>query len=201
MTMKPLIIIGSAPCVGEDLAVLDQLMIILRQAQDERNDWAHHERSAHPEPVEGCIYMLIGLDSVDKFLGPVQYLVTFHPDDLPACLQRRAAAGGNTDYKVISHLDREKHQPGVTYPLVDIVHPYEPPTGSSSLLGVLYAIKLGYQRIILAGCPLDVKPYITFQKGWQAHLDKYVGKVRSLSGWTREFLGYPTEEWLDVSAN
>lgn len=189
--MQTLIIIGSAPCIGEDLAALEQLMI----------GRAGHDESDHPACLEECDYMLIGLDSVDKYLGPVQYLCTFHPDDIPACLQRRSAAGGNTDYQVIAHKACEEHHPDIKYPGVDIIHPYEPPTGSSSLLGVLAAVKFGYQRIILAGCPLDVIPYITFQRGWEAHLDRYVGKVRSLSGWTRNFLGYPTKEWLDDPAN
>ena len=165
--MKTLIIIGAASCVGEDLKL-----------------WGTDFKSA-PQPYD---YMLIGLDSVDKYLGRVDYLATYHPEDIPACLQRRAAAGGNNDFQIISHTE----SPGV-----GIVHPHQPPSGSSALLGVLAAVKIGYRRIILAGCPLEDNKYHEFRPGWQAHLDTYIGKVRSLSGWTREFLGAPTEEWLN----
>lgn len=136
--------------------------------------------------------MLIGLDSVDKFSGEAKYFATYHPQDIPKSIERRKEFGGNCDFKIISH----EIKPGV-----DIVLPYQQHSGSSALLGVLSAIKFGYRRIILVGCPLiDVegKKYANFQKGWQQYLDLYVGKVRSLSGWTKDFLGYPTEAWLDA---
>ena len=174
--MKPLIIIGSAPCTVDDLVGARCLCpsgcnVPLHAAAD---------------------YMLVGLDSVDKYLGRVEYLSTYHPEDIPDCLKRRSLAGGNVDFRVISHVEKAG---------VGIVHPHQPPSGSSALLGVLAAVKIGYRRIILAGCPLEDEKYLEFRPGWQAHLDKYVGRVRSLSGWTKEFLGYPTEEWLDVFGN
>ena len=184
----PLIIIGSAPCVIADISAL---------------------------PLVSCDYMLVGLSSVDKWLGRADYFVTMHPDDIPKSLARRQQFGGNTDFlQVISHTtQREEGDGSVTnFPGVTMIQPYEKPPGSSALLGVFAALKLGYERIILAGCPLDetvphntfingrtfqAQPYTDYQRGWQHHLDRYIGKVRSLSGWTKQFLGYPTEEWLN----
>ena len=179
--MNHLVIIGSASCASEDLASLDRFRVN-----------TPGPGSAHGELVEPWDFMLIGLDAVDKFPGEVKYFVTYHVEDIPESINRRKALGGNCDFKIISH---------ETKPGVDIVHPHEAPSGSSALMGVLAGIKLGYQRMILAGCPLTGKnpkggSYDNFQKGWQAHLDQYAGKVRSMSGWTKEFLGSPTEEWL-----
>jgi hypothetical protein len=138
-------------------------------------------------------FMAIGLDAVDKYRGPILYCATYHPVEIPEILKRREQAGGNLDYKIISMETR---------PGVDIVEPFRPPSGSSSLLGTLAAIRMGYRRIILCGCPLTGKnaaggTYETFRNGWEARANEFAGRVRSMSGWTREFLGAPMEEWLN----
>ncbi len=135
----------------------------------------------------GIHYMGIGLDAVDKYTWPIKYVATYHPVEIPEIYVRRDKCGGNMDFQTISHERR---------PEVDIFIPFEGPSGSSTLLGVFAALKLGYKKIILCGCPLEDDKYKSFQNGWKVHLDKYVGKVRSMSGWTREFLGAPTMEWL-----
>jgi predicted O-methyltransferase YrrM len=60
---------------------------------------------------------------------------------------------------------------------------------------------MGYRRIILAGCPLSGdapagNPYEEFRAGWIMRKGELIGTVRSLSGWTRDFLGAPMEAWL-----
>ena len=140
-------------------------------------------------------WMAIGLDAVDKYLYPIDYVATFHPDEIPAIKERRAKIGGNTDYKVISHED--KNNPDI------VIKDWWKPTGSSALLGIQAAIEvLGYQRIILCGCPLIGKSvkgndYEVFRRGWENNIDKIKDFVRSMSGWTRDFLGAPTEAWLN----
>lgn len=136
-------------------------------------------------------FMAIGLDAVHLYPWDIRFVATYHPSDIPLIKERRAAVG-NTDYKVISHVEAEG---------VDIVEPYEPPSGSSALLGVLVAIKMGYDKIILCGCPLTGsngknQSYEGFREGWVAKKDVVLGKVKSMSGWTKEFLGGLTEEWL-----
>jgi len=164
-----LIITGSAPCVIDDLTAL---------ALDD----------------SAADFMAVGLDAVDKYPWRIKYVVTYHPDEIPQFKPRRAKAGGNTDFLVISHIKQtEKGDPYA----VDIVEPYQAPTGSSSLCGALAGIRLGYDRIVLCGCPLDVKPYLVFQAGWTAKLKEVAGRVRSMSGWTKDLLGEPTEEWLN----
>ena len=171
--MNTLIIIGSAPCDAADLAALVDLA-----------------RGA--DLINGTFdLMAIGLDAISCRL-PLKYVATNHHEDIPAIRERRAAMGGNLDYRLISF------KPG---PGVDIVQPLGPVSGSSSLLGALAAITLGYDRIVLCGCPLagnapEGNPYEAFRPGWSAEFRAVRDRVRSMSGWTRELLGAPTAGWL-----
>ena len=168
-----MMITGSAPCVLEDI---DGFF------------------SAFGLPHSCCCFMIIGLSASGMHAIYSRYMATYHPNQIPEIKKRRESIGGNTDYTVISHL---------TSPGVDIIEPLLPGdrSGSSSLLGALAAIKLGYDRIVLCGCPLEGKnnngsPYDSFRVGWE-NKKKYLNdRVRSMSGWTRELLGAPTQEWL-----
>jgi hypothetical protein len=64
--------------------------------------------------------------------------------------------------------------------------------------------KLGYEKVVLIGCPMDVgnlesrkKSYTVFQKGWLYFKSDLIGKVKSMSGWTKELLGEPTKGWIE----
>lgn len=79
--------------------------------------------------------------------------------------------------------------------------------GTSGLGGVLTAIGLGYGRIVIAGMPLDNSPhngepswrqtrFTTEVPGRDEHWERAIalafeGKVKSLSGRTRDWLGEP----------
>jgi hypothetical protein len=165
-----LIIIGSAPCVQEDIAVALASL---------------HEID----------FMLVGLDSVTKYIGQVKYFATYHPAEIQESKERRAKSGGNTDWTIISHQQHES--------LVNIVIPLAGPSGSSALLGVHAGMQQGYRKIIVCGCPLTGKndkgqSYEVFQKGWTAKFNEIKDNVRSMSGWTRELLGAPTKEWINA---
>lgn len=176
---KILIIVGSAPCAQDDLGVALNAVRLVNA------------------PYE---IMLIGLDSVEKYLGYAAYFATYHPSDIGPAYDRRKAAGGNTDYeKIIAHQQHREQSTGRD--LVDLIIPCEHPSGSSALLGVLAGIKMGYEKIIVCGCPLTGKndkqyDYANFRAGWTAKLSEIKDKTRSMSGWTKELLGEPTEEWL-----
>jgi hypothetical protein len=92
------------------------------------------------------------------------------------------------------------------------------PYGSSTLYGVMLAMKLGYQKVIVAGSPLlgrqrvpwpDEEPnhqntlsvhpygYAAYRGGWLSEQPVIMDRVRSVSGWTMELLGEPTVEWLE----
>jgi hypothetical protein len=74
------------------------------------------------------------------------------------------------------------------------------------LLGTKAALfKLGYNKVVLIGCPMDTgsienkaKSYSVFRKGWLYFKSDLVGKVKSMSGWTKELLGEPTKGWVET---
>ncbi len=71
-------------------------------------------------------------------------------------------------------------------------------------------LALGYDRIVLAGCPQDNGGHYydpegvetahystrTFEMQWSENARIWQGRVRSLSGLTKKILGGPTSEWL-----
>lgn len=166
--MRPLLVIGSAPCVFADLEDLDRITA--------------------PDRFD---LMAVGLSTVRDVQLRYDYVANNHPENGPA-IRQLLASGDNEAARVIGPL------PG---PGVDIVEPYRPPTGSSAITGVLAAIRMGYRKIVLCGCPLTGNapagnPYEEFRAGWQAKRSELFGIVKSLSGWTQELLGAPTEAWL-----
>lgn len=171
-----IIICGIAPCLEEDLKNLFEMT---RQ--------------------DNFDFIAVGLNCSDRVLFDIQHAVSYHPKEFVEFKKRRKAMFGNLDYTTHSHIapcDR-------MWPLV-APHPY---SGSSSFLAAQVSIGLGYKKIILCGCPLQgnnlhspqKSEYEIFQKGWTKHARKILGtdKVRSMSGWTKEFLGEPTIEWLN----
>ena len=135
--------------------------------------------------------MAIGMDAC-KLPFTWSYIATYHPEeDIKGILSIMKKQ--SEPYKIIGHKQ---------VPHVSIVVPFEKPSGSSALLGSLAAIRMGFSKIVLCGCPLqgvnDKKsPYEQFHKGWEAKTHEVKPFVRSMSGWTAEFLGKPTIEWMN----
>lgn len=158
--------------------------------------------------AEDFDFLAVGLDCSDRVLFDIQHAASYHPEEFPEFYARRKKIGGNLDYKTHSHETGKGRKgeviftPDYIWPLIDR-HPF---SGSSSFLGAQASIALGYKKIILCGCPMSgpnilapkKSAYDTFQKGWIKHVDKLEGKVRSVSGWTKDFLGYPSKEWLET---
>lgn len=130
----------------------------------------------------------------------VAHAVSMHSDQFPRWLAARRAAG-LPDPQTFW---RPNHRPP----------PKEVPTrsveswgGSSGLLCVAVAFELGCERIVLAGVPMhkhaqhyDIeKDWIEARQywpAWERMEPRMRGRVRSMSGWTLQLLGPPTEEWL-----
>ena len=163
--MKTIILIGSAPCVIDDLC---------------------HLAITFEHELKGVHYAAIGLSGVMVTSWPLSYIASYHIEDIPQIKEIEP------DAPIVSYIQEAG---------VDIVIPFTAPSGSSALLGALAGLKLGYDRIILAGCPLigrsSTGDDITqFQVGWKAQFETVKDNVRSCSGWTAEFLGEPSSEWL-----
>jgi hypothetical protein len=182
---KWLVITGSAPCVLDDLASIP--------------DRARFD------------FMLIGAGSPATLnIRNLAYHVS-HENDFAAIRERRGSNGLNTDYETFSN----RQHPGVDHVLADLTPPTCSPgcqprlgsndprnhhhySGSSAMLGLKIALRLGYKKIILAGVPLNKGQYFNFQVGWRWIADLLrCCPVRSMSGFTMEILGKYTEEWLN----
>ena len=169
-------ILGIAPCLENDL---NNLFKITGQDQFD--------------------FFAVGLNCSDRVLFPIKHTVSYHSKEFVEFRKRREMIKGNLDYVTHSHVtpcDR-------MWPLID----KSPFSGSSSFLASQVAVGLGYKKIVLCGCPLqgnnlhssNKNKYEVFQKGWMKHAIKVFGvdKVRSMSGWTKQFLGDPTKEWIE----
>lgn len=88
-----------------------------------------------------------------------------------------------------------------SWPLVDCVWPSKM-TGTSALFGTRVGLGLGYDEILLCGVPLDrtgrfydapwdagVDLNVVDMREWEAFLPVMQGRVKSMSGRTRELLG------------
>jgi hypothetical protein len=84
--------------------------------------------------------------------------------------------------------------------------------GSSALFAALIALAMGYNRVVLAGCPMDVKghwwqgedktpgprwPGESYQAWFEFAALSDGARVRSLSGYTAAILGEPFREWVN----
>lgn len=73
--------------------------------------------------------------------------------------------------------------------------------GGSGLYAVLAGLKLGYSKIIVVGINLLSPENKVYRKGWEKHLSELHGKVKGVSGYPKELLGYPTQKWLEEISN
>lgn len=135
------------------------------------------------------------------FPGEVHHWVTLHHDKLPHWRGLRAVErpwGGAEN--IIGHSIHpgdgvQRIWPGI----VD-------EGGLSGLMAVRIALLLGAERVVLAGVPVDgsgnfFRPAVCghgqhdlpfTRAAWSRDADAlFAGRVRSLSGWTRELLGAP----------
>ena len=151
--MKPLLILGDAPCLERDLTRI---------------------------PVDWFDVMVLNRVGF-RYLGEIKFWVSYHPGNFRDWKLARARLGGLNGYRTLSPWPFEDQ--------VDEVLLGPPvPSGSTALLGACYGLRLGYERILLAGCPLDAKTYHVYRRGFEAHAGLLAGRVLSLSGWTRDFL-------------
>ena len=80
-------------------------------------------------------------------------------------------------------------------------------SGSSGLFALKVALEdLGATRAVLCGVPMDTRAHFhvggpwggarRHQIGWRQALPAIAGRARSMSGWTRDMLGGPTQSWM-----
>lgn len=185
--MKTGLVVGSAACVWKDLVNAHGL--------------GHFDAVAVTNAM-GCEYE-----------DPIDYWVTLHPEKMLDWQRKRAERGFPRAKLVVSNdfLPGAREQ-GVAYPHLDRRADYrffsdQTSSGSSGLFAVKVLVDEGFERIVLAGVPMQAierhfdspDPWNerdVFAKAWTQVLPLIKGAVRSMSGWTQELLGSPTAEWL-----
>lgn len=146
-------------------------------------------------------------DMIGRWSGELHHAVTLHPERLAFWLRERAKNCHPGHYSVWSNRSVTRSVGGKTYKPDKIIMDLG---GSSGLLAVAVGIHLGLDRMVLAGVPMDPDaghvvrgraPWMgtrSYRKAWVKHHDHIADRVRSMSGWTRDLLGAPTPEWLNM---
>jgi hypothetical protein len=133
------------------------------------------------------------------------HAVTLHPHKLQSredWLGRRAANGLPMPREVWCHRT-DADAPAITKTFAQV----HPGRTSSGYFAMQVALHLGYDRIILCGVPMTQeaghvvrnRPWDQvrhFTQVWVDHRVELAVHVKSMSGWTRELLGYPTVAFL-----
>ena len=157
----PVLIIGSAACAENDLARFDKLHNGVRIAVNDAIPW---------------------------YKGKLDYAVSLHPSKLWFWCKARK------DKPIPISTHRAGGWP-------EIIFPIHADGATSGLNAVIISLLIGFDPIVLAGIPVSDDPKLngemgrisaeTMQKEWMIFSRFFGGKVRSLSGWTRDTFGAP----------
>jgi hypothetical protein len=137
--------------------------------------------------------------------------VTLHPEFMNAYEAERRALGHPPGYEIVAPLESEvgSHaKKGNINRRVTYRWPGMNASASSGIYGAKVALDDGYDLAVLAGIPMTPDaghftrkaPWLQrdcFMPGLKLALPHIKGRVRSMSGHTKEILGEPTQEWLD----
>lgn len=142
-------------------------------------------------------------DSGCDYSGRLSIWATLHPEKFHRWQEARSRKGFNTDYVACSN----KRLDGVR---IDFATNSVWGGSSGLFLCQLAAIKFRYSKIIVCGMPISEQPHYfdnqawngvsRYRRGWREAIQQpeLNGKIRSMSGWTKEVLGSPTSDWLAV---
>lgn len=149
--------------------------------------------------------------------------VGLHPEFMDNYERERAELGLHKDYEIVAPLENEVGAHGAKGRIMRRVS-YRFPGMTSSAGSGGYAAKValddGHEKVVLVGSPMEKsrghfsrgvwvheKTHSSpnaesnpdsFKVGWEHALPHLKGKVKSMSGWTKQLLGGPTPEWLGV---
>jgi hypothetical protein len=144
------------------------------------------------------------------WLGPRFVWATLHPEFMDAYEAERKWLGHHMDYEIVAPLPGEvgmHGRKGNIHRRVSYRYPGMDSSASSGGYAAKIALEDGFDRVVLAGVPMDTgnhftrgKPWLqrdSFTKGFQKSIPHFAGRVRSVSGWTQELLGAPDPDWLN----
>lgn len=148
-------------------------------------------------------YRVVVNDMGVEFQGDIDCWVSYHPDLLLRWIEKREKANLKPAAVLYVGTSRGKKRPEHAKVL-------NTRGGSSGMLATYAALKEGATHVILSGVPIDPTlpnifnkvgtPWVDgrhYQMHWKRDYKKLRVKVRSMSGFTRELLGEPTQIWLE----
>ena len=173
------LILGGAACLDEDLAAAAALGITEETAAIIATNHAGRDRP-----------------------GRVDAWASFHAELFNRWIAEREAAG-RPPALMLWTAERPLHEPQMP-PNLHLTSHWG---GSSGLLAVAVALELGFRRIVLCGVPMTAEGehydraglWIdagNYRRAWLDRAGVLAGRVRSMSGWTRDMLGEPDSAWL-----
>lgn len=185
------LILGGAECVWEDLRALEQLM---------------------GRPWDGIV--IAANDIGAHWPGRLDHWVTLHPENFVKWITLRRELGHQDGFTTWTPQNKLPKLKGIPQPVTH--RPVQNfAAGASGLLACVVALeKLGCVRGVLCGIPMTSTPHFAESKSqvkgrkwsaadahWKAWKDakvlaKLAGRVKSLSGRTRDLLGAPDLQWL-----
>lgn len=174
--MPTAIVIGGADCVWEDVKRARELF----------------------EPDA----FIVTNDMIPQWPERCDYVASLHPEKVADWLQKRAKNGHPPPGEVWCH--KVAGPRGLVHKCVQ--RTTTDWAGSSGLFGAKVGLEEGF-KVVVCGVPLvaDGNHIVrkrswsaahAFRSGWQRNIKHLKERVRSMSGWTKEFLGAPTPEWL-----
>lgn len=178
--MKSILICGGAKCVFDDM---------------ERAHVMHEFDS------------IMAINDIGMHLPKLDFWVSMHPDKMVRWLEGRRNNGHPDPISFWTGHDRavptgaKAVQLGLTFQTLRNTR------GGSGLLAIFAARYMQFDRIALAGIPMQREEEHFHKPGWWKECNLYrtvwennaslrSGDVRSFSGWTRDKFGEPTVEWL-----
>ena len=142
-------------------------------------------------------------DAIPHYPGHLDAAVSLHPDHQHARrdLRRERGCPDPDEWLVAPHRDAGWQS------LVSHLLPGMGISGSSGLFAVKAALFVfGADKAVIAGMPLDPTLHCdgrtvftcawTFRDAWREIPEPIKPRIRSMSGWTADFLGRPDQEWL-----
>lgn len=147
-----------------------------------------------------------------------QVWVTLHPELMDGYERERHALGRPNGYEIVAHAECKtmgehyaKGRRGNVSRYISYRWPGMTSSASSGIFAAKVALDDGFERVVLAGIPMDKsnhfsrgKPWLqqeSFIRGFEKATPFLKGRVKSMSGYTREVLGAPSAEWLAGSGD
>jgi hypothetical protein len=141
-----------------------------------------------------------------------QVWVGLHPEFMDGYEAERHKLGLPNGYEIVAPLANEVGAHGKKGNITRrVTYRWDGMTASASsgIYGAKVALDDGFDRVVLAGIPMQAdsnhftrgKSWAqrdSFMPGFELAIPHMLGKVRSMSGLTRQRLGYPDAEWLNA---